>query len=78
MNSNSCAEDLGNDGLPKRTRSPKCACGVPRNSMPAFHKRSTEHDCIHHVRDVCLACQLVAAIERRLMFEVVHGPFIVR
>lgn len=57
-----------------------CPCGAPRSVAPPFHKRSTNHDCVHHPRFRCWTCKaadrMLAAIEARLVAEVEHGPFV--
>jgi hypothetical protein len=58
-----------------------CPCGVQRSVAPSFHKRSTNHDCVHHPRLSCGHCRtvdrLIAGVEARLYVEAQHGPFIV-
>jgi len=58
-----------------------CPCGVLAAAGPLFHRRSTDHDCVHHPRRSCGHCRtvdrLIAGCEARLYTEAVHGPFIV-
>lgn len=59
----------------------KCACGVLRTAAPAFHRRSTHHDCVHHPRSRCGFCRsvdrLIGGVEARLYVEAEYGPFVV-
>lgn len=58
-----------------------CPCGAPRSVAPPFHRRSTNHECVHHPRYRCWTCKgadrLIAGAEARLWAEAEHGPFIV-
>ena len=59
----------------------KCPCGVPADTVPAFHRRAAFHDCPHHPRKACGWCgtvaRLIGGVEARLWVEAEHGPFIV-
>jgi len=58
-----------------------CPCGVLRSMVPAFHRRTMVHDCVHHQRKYCGWCRYVdktlAQVEARLYAEAIHGPFLV-
>lgn len=63
------------------SRTLHCPCGVLCSAPAAFHRRSTNHDCVHHPRRSCGCCRsadrLIAGVEARLYVEVEHGPFVV-
>jgi hypothetical protein len=62
-----------------RTVSDRCACGVPADTDPRFHKRAACHDCPHHPSRACGWCRtidrLIGGVEARLYVEAIHGPF---
>lgn len=64
-----------------RELGPACACGVPADTVPHFHKRAACHDCPHHPSRACGWCRtvarLVGGVEARLWTEAQHGPFII-
>jgi hypothetical protein len=58
-----------------------CPCGALNYAPAMFHRRSTQHDCVHHPRERCGHCRgvdrLIAGVEARLLVEVEHGPFVI-
>lgn len=71
--------DLFESGAFVKATNAKCPCGIQQSVAPAFHKRSTNHDCVHHPRSRCWTCKaadrMLAAVEARLHVEAERGPF---